>query len=470
MSGSFLKRISQWNALAIAASVLLAFSLFLGGASREHMLPLAAIELAALPVLGLALYRLAATGTWRNHRFLLALVSLAALLPLIQLVPIPFGLWASLPGREQAVSALTLAGITPAWLPLSLTPDQTWQTFLAVLPPVAMVLAALSLDRATAARLIWGVLAFTIIAILLGTLQITLNSRTVYLWQTTNFGSLVGFFANRNHMATLCLVAIPFAAALAGRGLNSRDRDADFRLWAGGLVIGLIVVALGAIQSRFGVLAAIPALAAAAMIGWVSSGRSQPGPAILLLILGGAAGLAIVGLFALDPILDRFERDAEFEGRLDNWPIVAQAAQDFLPLGSGLGSFDPVYRSYEPVETLRAAYFNQAHNDYLQLWLTTGWLGIALVIATFVWWGRRSWSAWRAGSHRDRDLQRAASVAMLLIAAHSTVDYPLRTETIAVVFALCCAILDGAAQESRAERSRRRGPPKSSRLAGLRPN
>ena len=139
-------------------------------------------------------------------------------------------------------------------------------------------------------------------------------------------------------------------------------------------------------------------------------------------------------------------------------PQVAQAAQDFLPLGSGLGSFDPVYRSYEPVETLRAAYFNQAHNDYLQLWLTTGWLGIALVIATFVWWGRRSWSAWRAVSHRDRDLQRAASVALLLIAAHSAGDYPLRTEAMAVVFALCCAILDGAAQELRPGRSRRRGP------------
>ncbi|MBB5661395.1 O-antigen ligase family protein [Brevundimonas halotolerans] len=461
MSGSFLKRISQWNALAIAASVLLAFSLFLGGASREHLVPLAAIELAALLVLGLGLYRLAATGIWRNHRFLLSLAGLAALLPLIQLVPLPFSLWASLPGRESAVTALELAGIAPAWLPLSLTPDRTWQAFLAILPPLAMLIAALGLERRVLARFIWGILGFVILAILVGALQITLNSPAVYPWQTTNFGSLVGFFANRNHMATLCLVAIPFAAALAGSGLNSRDRIANLRLWAGGLVIGLIIVALGAIQSRFGVLAAMPALAAAAMIGWVSSGRSQPGPAILLLILGGAAGLAVVGLFALDPILDRFERDAQFEGRLDNWPIVAQAAQDFLPLGSGMGSFDPVYRSYEPVETLRASYFNQAHNDYLEIWLEAGWAGIALVIATFVWWSRRSWSAWRAGSHPDRDLQRAASVALLLIAAHSAGDYPLRTEAMAVVFALCCAILDGAAQELRPGRSRRRGPSNS---------
>lgn len=455
--------------MAIAAGVLLAFSLFLGGASREHLVPLAAIELAALPVLGLGLYRLAATGIWRNHRFLLSLAGLAALLPLVQLIPLPFSLWASLPGRDSAVTALELAGIAPAWLPLSLTPDRTWQAFLAILPPLALLIAALGLERPVLVRFIWIMLGFVIVAILLGALQITLNSRAVYLWETTNFGSLVGFFANRNHMATLCLVAIPFAAALAGRGLNSRDRSANLRLWAGGLVIGLIVVALGAIQSRFGVLAAIPALAGGLMIGWISSGRSRPGPTLLLLFLGAAVGLAVVGLFALDPILDRFEADSEFGGRFDNWPIVAQAAQDFLPLGSGMGSFDPVYRSYEPVETLRASYFNQAHNDYLEIWLEAGWPGVALVIATFVWWGRRFWSAWRAGSHPDRDLQRAASVALLLIAAHSAGDYPLRTETIAVVFALCCAILDGAAQELRPGRTRRRSAPKAAQTANGRP-
>jgi len=455
--------------LAIAAGVLLAFSLFLGGASRAHLVPLAAIELAALPVLGLGLYRLATTGIWRDHRFVLSLAGLAALLPLVQLIPLPFSIWASLPGRESAVTALELAGIAPAWLPLSLTPDRTWQAFLAILPPLAMLIAALGLERPVLARFIWIVLGFVIVAILLGALQVTLNSRAVYPWETTNFGSLVGFFANRNHMATLCLVAIPFAAALAGRGLNSRDRSANLRLWAGGLVIGLIIVALGAIQSRFGVLAAIPALAGGLMIGWISSGRSRPGPAILLLFLGGAVGLAVVGLFALDPILDRFDRESQLDSRYDGWLIVAQAAQDFLPFGSGMGSFDPVYRSYEPVETLRAAYFNQAHNDYLEIWLEAGWPGVALVIATFVWWGRRSWSAWRAGSHPDRDLQRAASVALLLIAAHSAADYPLRTETIAVVFALCCAILEGAARELRPGRTRRRSAPKTAQTPSGRP-
>ncbi|MBL0946712.1 O-antigen ligase family protein [Brevundimonas sp.] len=430
--------------------------MLMGGASREHLLQLAAIELLALPVLGLALVRLVRTGVWKEHRFLLILAGLATALPLFQLIPLPFDLWSSLPGRDQAALALEIAGITPGWLPLSLAPDETWQAFLALLPPVAMLLAALTLDRATVMRLVWGVLAFVVLSIVLGALQITLDSQTFYLWETTNFGSLVGFFANRNHMATLCLLAVPFAAALAGSGLNSRDPHAGLRAWVGMLIIVLVLVALAAIRSRFGILAAGPALIGGLLAAWVASGRGRPTPPVIALAGAAAVALGIIVLFALGPILDRFDTDPATDLRFENWPIVAQAAQDFLPLGSGIGSFDAVYRSYEPVDTLRAAYFNHAHNDYLQMWLTTGWMGIALIVATWVWWARRSWSAWRAGTGLERDLQRAASVALLVIAAHSAADYPMRTETIAVIFALCCAVLDGAARPLRRSEQRRR--------------
>jgi hypothetical protein len=41
---------SQWDAVAIAAVVLLAFAIVFGGASRLHELRLALVELAALPL------------------------------------------------------------------------------------------------------------------------------------------------------------------------------------------------------------------------------------------------------------------------------------------------------------------------------------------------------------------------------------------------------------------------------------
>jgi hypothetical protein len=48
------------------------------------------------------------------------------------------------------------------------------------------------------------------------------------------------------------------------------------------------------------------------------------------------------------------------EPRFERWPRIAEAAQTYLPLGSGIGSFDAVYRSVEPLEELDSTFFNQA--------------------------------------------------------------------------------------------------------------
>jgi len=141
-------------------------------------------------------------------------------------------------------------------------------------------------------------------------------------------------------------------------------------------------------------------------------------------------------------LLDRFDTVGAKEGRFENWPIVAQAADSYLPVGSGTGSFDAVFRSVEPLERLDPTFFNQAHNDYLETWLETGWIGGALIALFMAWFAARSWKAWTSGVSTQRDLQRAASVAIGVILAHSVVDYPLRTAAIATVFALCCGLLE----------------------------
>ena len=79
-----------------------------------------------------------------------------------------------------------------------------------------------------------------------------------------------------------------------------------------------------------------------------------------------------------------------------------------------------------------------------------------MLISFLVWYGRRSWTAWRARPSTPRDLQRAASIAIGAVLLHSIGDYPLRTETIAVIFALCCGLLELAGR-SDAELSEGRG-------------
>ena len=62
-----------------------------------------------------------------------------------------------------------------------------------------------------------------------------------------------------------------------------------------------------------------------------------------------------------------------------------------------------------------------------------------------IWAGLRCASLWRRPpatlSSFDCTLSRAASIAIGLLIAHSILDYPMRTDAIMAVFAVCCAFL-----------------------------
>lgn len=451
----------QWGSVAIAAVVLLAFCFAFGGASRAHELRLALVELAALPLLALAALQLIgdaktapnAHGAWPTHRFFLLLLAGLFLIPLLQLIPLPPNLWTALPGREQARLGLEVAGIRPGWSGLSLTPDLTWRSLLALIPPAAMALGVLAGGETLARRLVVGVLAGTVAAIVLGALQISGVSR-MHLWGAPDYGvAMTGVFANRNHMAALCLIAMPFAAVLGAQALR-RNRDGRGRglaPWIFMSIAGLIVVSLGVILSRAGVILGVPVLGASLLACWLILGRGRrPGWAALGVAAAVTLPVAAVALFAVDPILARLTGQAD--GRSQFWPTVIEAAQAYLPLGSGVGSFDAVYRSVETLEELAPTYLNHAHNDYLEIWLETGWMGVGLLIAFMVWFARRAWTAWRRPAGGLADLQRAATIGMTAILLHSIGDYPLRTTVLAVIFALLATLLELKPVEARSTR------------------
>ena len=433
----------QWDATAIAAVILLALSFAFGGASREHALRLAVIELAALPLLVMAGERLIRSGIWREHRFVLGLLAALTAIPLLQLIPLPPAIWTGLAGRDQLVLALDLAGVQPGWATLTVTPDLTWQSTLALLPPAAAFLAVLTAPQPLTARLIVLYLLAAVVGILLGAAQLASGGERLYPWEATGAGEVTGFFSNRNHLATLLLSCLPFAAVIGAAALRHRD-ERRIPLWFGALFMGLAVIGLAAIRSRAGVILFVPTVILSLLAAWIASGRGRPGPALLGLFGAAAAAVCAVAVFALPPVMARFEVQSAPETRFEAWPTIVEAAQTWLPLGSGIGSFDAVYRSVEPLNQLEPAYLNQAHNEYLETWLEAGWPGVALIVAFLVWYGRRLWAAWKAPPSRERDFQRAASIALLIMLVHSSVDYPLRTAVLAILFAVCAAILEKA--------------------------
>ena len=443
---NFLK--GQWDAVAIASAVLLALSFAFGGASQNHALRLALVELAALPLLVLAAGRLVQDGLWREHRFALGLLAAVVAILLVQLIPLPPAVWTGLPGRDQMVLALQITGQEPGWAPLSVTPDRTWSSALALVPPAAFFLATLSLSHTHRQRLVQFCIAASIVAVLLGAAQLVSGGSRLYLWSWTGPGSVTGFFANRNHLASFLLVILPFAIVLGAAALRRRDRRTT-ALWLGALFAGLVIVALAAIRSRAGITLFAPVMLASLLAAWIAAGRGRPGPGLLVLVGSTAVSLTAVAVLALPPILARFDQDMP-ESRFERWPLVAATAQTYLPLGTGMGSFDAVYRSVEPLEELDSTFFNQAHNEYLETWLEAGWLGIGVILAFLIWYARRCWTAWKAPPSREGDLQRAASIGIGVLLLHSVGDYPLRTMTLSVVFALCCGLLELVRRTDRA--------------------
>jgi O-antigen ligase len=441
--------------LAVSAAVM-------GGASRENAIRLAAVELCALPLLCLAARRLLGAGRSRGAILPLVIVALLVTVPLIQLVPLPPAVWTVLPGQAPRIEALSLAGLPTPWLPMTLAPVDTGRAALALIPPAAMFLGVLCLRPGQTQRIAWLWIALAVLGLVFGVGQMASpDGGPAYLYATTNLGSLVGLFANRNHEAAFLLALTPVAAALAlSTGTVPRRGEAPSPWkgagpWAAGLFILIALVALGVIRSRAGIILVAPAVAGSLAVLWRGSARGAGRlPLVGIAMAVGVAALA-VALFGLSPILDRFGGAAQSDVlagyRARAWPYVVAAARTFLPLGSGLGSFDRVYQSVEPVALVYPFYFNHAHNDYLELWLETGWVGAAIFGLFCLWLAGATWRAWRLGG----GLAPAASLSILLLMGASATDYPLRTETLAVLFAFCCGVL-ARPQGREAQRDARR--------------
>jgi O-antigen ligase len=151
------------------------------------------------------------------------------------------------------------------------------------------------------------------------------------------------------------------------------------------------------------------------------------------------AGLVFLGFNAdraasLDRLL-ALETGADM--RVRAFPTVWSMTAEFFPAGSGLGSFDAVFRGREPLALLKPTYFNHAHNDWLELVLETGAVGLLLLGAAVAWWASASWRAWR-----DRaPVARLGSGVVALIMAASIVDYPARTPMIMAVLVVAACWL-----------------------------
>lgn len=422
------------------APAYLALCLALGGASAAGFLANLILQLAALPLIGWALWSLRGETPAGSARTLLFLLVGLLVLGVAQLVPLPPTAWAVLPGRDWVVSNYQLLGLPLPWLPLTLSPDRTVASLLWLLPAIATLLLVVISGAFRARWLAWTIIGMTGVGVVLGALQVVGGA---YIYEITNYGAAVGLFANANHAATLLLISIPFIAALQvhSKRRSSSRRNASAVTVLTSAAFAVVVVGLLTNLSLAGIGLCVP-VALASFLAIARRGKaSRP----WLGIVAGLVSVTAIAIIVLGPFGNNLigQQSANVETtRQVSFARTLAAAVDYLPVGSGVGSFQTIYNTQEPSQQVTTTFMNHAHSDWIELLLETGLAGIALAAVFLFWWGRRAVRIWQSD---EVDLfGRAAVIATATIMVHSTVDYPLRTAALSAVFAACLGLMTGA--------------------------
>ncbi|MDO9030786.1 MAG: O-antigen ligase family protein [Hydrogenophaga sp.] len=333
---------------------------------------------------------------------------------------------------------------------LSPTPLATAHALLAGLPVVACFLVALSGNAAQVQALLRLWLWMAVAQAALGLLQ--LGGFEALYFGMDGAEPVIGSYASKNTYANLLAMAVPLtvlglwgAAGRQRRGSNGEKRSP----WWSVLALLTLLAATLASTSRTGIatalLVALPALALLAPAresaaggrgGWL---RRLGWPALALGLLAVAlfmGGLDWVERFdaerlAADDAVRALTREATWQGALAYWP-----------LGSGLGSYAWVFPRFQSPE-VGAYWLDLAHNDYLQILMETGALGLVAMALALALMGRRALQLFSAGrgtwNSTDR-LAVACGLGLLATLLHAWVDYPLRIPANAMLAAFLLGV------------------------------
>lgn len=402
---------------------------------------------------------------WQNGRGLLLIACAIVVLPVLQLIPLPPSMWTALPGRELIVAIYRDAGMALPWQPLSVAQARTWNALFSLAAPLALLILVLSLDEHWQRKLLLVLIGIGFFSGILGLVQaIGPANGPLYFYRITNNGLSVGLFANRNHQAMFLAMLYPLIAARLSLFQGKPDQLFFQRSLAvaGGLLLIPLILMTG---SRAGLILAVFGIAFA---WWVyrsptSVARAadrQSEKRVRLVTFGMVFALiAVVMVVVLrTPALERMvSTDAAGELRLLALPTVVRAIGDFLPFGSGLGTFVETYQIYEPDKLIMANYFNHAHNDFAELILTAGipavllmvWgMVLALVSLRSLIRNRGLEVGGRGGS--SQVLGRAGFSVLTMLALASIADYPLRVPSLmllGIVAAVWCSTAFRSAQK-----------------------
>jgi O-antigen ligase len=454
--------------------LLLVFAPLFRAANRP--LPLLALELGAVLLLYLLLWN---PGSLKRLPVpLLLLGSALALIPLLQLLPLPAGLWDGLPGREPYAATWQLAAgdQRPGWSSISIIAGRTEQAFYQTLPVLAVFATAYLLPVERVNTLVLAVLALAGLQAALGLVQFGDGPHSLwYFGQENNGRSAIGTYANRDHLAGLLEMVFPVALALFVANLRRSGRHRRKprgNRWRRRLQF--VATAQGHQAAVYGVLAVL------LLLGLIFT-RSRTGVALAMLgllvalpvfarRLGGSNVYGTLGTVAavvvvlaaeigLTPILERFAHDPLADARWTFFATSMDGIGGFFPLGSGAGTYPALYPLFQPVE-FGHIFVNHAHNDFIEA-LFEGGAPALLIMGYGLFLYLRQWPrVWKSGRWGEfRFVQAGAGIGLFLILLHSLVDFNMQIPANALFAAFLLAVFMKDYREDTGPRRRRRRTP-----------
>ena len=440
----FSARLSFW-----LLSIFLVILWIAGGASRADVSGQGVVRFFAWTFLIIfALF--SSRFDWRQVKPVAILLGLTILLVALQLVPLPPAIWTALPGREVLVQAAEVSGQPQPWRPLSISPGATASALGSLVVPTVVLVLCAQLSRDQHWRIAEVVLVLVFAGCVLALLQFSgANFANPFINYQT--GAVSGNFANRNHFALFVAIGCLIAPLWGFRG----DRQSRWKAIAAFAMLPFFLLVVLAAGSRAGILLTALAMVAGLFLvrenairelrslpRWVSATILVSAVVVVVgaVILSFTLGRAV----ALDRALD-LETAADMRSRA--LPTVIDMLARYFPMGTGFGTFDPVYRIGEPDALLQTLYFNHAHNDWLEVILDGGIVAGALLAGVLTWVGAAGIKAWRS-SKQGTGLARAGMIGLGLVMLASLPDYPARTSMIMAIIVIAAVWLHSGSRSS----------------------
>ena len=279
--------------------------------------------------------------------------------------------------------------------------------------------------------------------------------RILWFEKTAYAGSVTGTFVNPNSFGAYCGIGLICSTAVLLRRFSGKaPRRVSFRerlrfllvefaprnglLLSAWLVLAsalLLTLSRGAVAST-----ALAMLILFLMLG-LRRGFSQRG--IMLRMLGAALVVGLLLALAGEALGRRlWDIGPDFARRAEIYSQTLTAIGEAPLLGTGLGTFEAVYRSYRAADIRPGVLM--AHNDYLELALELGipatTLLVIAVLALAAGCARGVWVR-----RRDFEFPAVGVAVCALAGAHSLIDFSLQIPAVA---ATCSLVLGVSAAQA----------------------